>query len=206
MKTGLFIALICVTGAPCDLSDGDYLLRAEVLSMNPPPAQPETLAYDDGTPRWITWSGNYRGVWFELTDFVVPLNHQLTGAEMWFYHHAGYPWDTSSFLCEAWLGDIVGPMTMFNSMDCIAQHYSPVYCQFDWVPVYPLQFWVVLNMEMSMGGWPSILCDGSDSGSDPPRSYFSNDRIVWIPWCAEEGCCLPLEMEALSWGRLKTVF
>lgn len=188
-------------------SDGDFLLRAEVQQSASPTPPPEMLVYDDGTPFWFSWAGTYRGVWFSLYDFYPnPINYQIQGAEMWFYHHSEFPWDTSMFFCEAWLGDRCCPIELVASEACIAQQYSAVSCQFDWQPIYPNEFWIILNMEESIGGWPSTLCDNTGSSDDDIHSYYSNDFIVWEPWIIQECHCFPLSMESHSWGNLKTLF
>ena len=201
----LFLLLILCSRVFGSGSDGDFFIRAEVQQSAVPPPPPEILAYDDGNAFWFSWAGTYRAVWFDLYDFVVPTNYQVHGAEMWFYHHSEYPWDTGSFLCEVWLGDLMGPIEKIASEACIAQQYSSVYCQFDWQPYYPEQFWILLDMSESVGGWPSVVCDNTGYANEG-HSYFSNDFIVWEPWIIQESSCFPLSYESCSWGNLKTLF
>ena len=70
----------------------------------------EWLVYDNGTATWTTWDGMYRGVWFNLYDFVPGwMSCKISEAELWFYHHVSHPWDTSEFIMELWNGVSTGP-------------------------------------------------------------------------------------------------
>ncbi len=97
-----FILSLVVIACVANGSDGDYLIRAEVQESTGIPPPPEMLAYDDGSPVWFSWSGTYRGVWFDLEDFLLEpqCNYYLQSVEMWFYHHEDFPWDISTYSCE----------------------------------------------------------------------------------------------------------
>jgi len=165
------------------------------------------LVYDDGTAAWLTWGGGYRGVWFDVKDF----NPSGAGAivsqvEFWFNHHASYPWDTSDFYAEIWDGNSTGPVTLLNQTQATAVHYAPVTVTYDPAIVCETEFWVLENPEMSSGGWPSILSDGT-----PGTHSFFSDGLSWelldsgdyfIRAYAE----ITLALNNTTWGELKTVF
>ncbi len=188
-------------------SDGDFFLRAEMRKSAVPPPAPLPMVYDDGTPAWLTWSGNYRAVWFDPCDFVMepPINYYLTSIEMWFFHDSNYPWDTSSFSCEIWTGDILCPVSLFESQYCTAQHYSPVSYQTENLFYVDYCFWTVLDFTQSVGGWPSLICDATPSSS-LSHSFVSDDFIIWEPWTVEQSSSYSLDFPTLSWGTLKTLF
>ena len=35
-----------------------------------PEKDADWLVYDNGSPNWLTWGGTYRGVWFNIEDFI----------------------------------------------------------------------------------------------------------------------------------------
>ncbi|PIE52728.1 hypothetical protein CSA37_04725 [Candidatus Fermentibacteria bacterium] len=173
------------------------------------------LNYDDGSPKWLTWGGKYRGTWFNVQDFFPSeTNGWLEQSRLWFYHHASYPWDTSDFYVEIWNGDVSSPMTQLDQQTATALHYAPVYVDYSHLDVEQ-NFWCLANTELSSGGWPSILGDGQNpdpSGID--HSYFSDDFIVWEPWNINGACFYfiavnwnePNALDNTTWGSLKATF
>ncbi len=165
-----------------------------------------TLSYDDGTAYWINWSGLYKGVWFHLADFGIN-SWTTTQSELWFYHHSYYPWDTGSFYCELLSGDGLGPVTDIDQTSLTALHYAPCYASYDSSIPLSSDFWIVANSELSSGGWPSLLGDGSPR--TPPRSFTSSEFIVWTPWTngdflVRSGWNVALDSE--TWGAIKTLY
>jgi hypothetical protein len=141
----------------------------------------DLFQYDDGTANWLTWGGLYRGTWFNLQDFVPGApGGQLNNLEYWFFHHASYPWDVSSFYAELYDGDAAAPVTQLNQTSVVATHYSPVYATYGTPIAVGADFWGLINTEMSAGGWPSVL--GDNTPNPTSHSFFSDDFIVWEPW------------------------
>jgi hypothetical protein len=73
----------------------------------------------------------------------------------------------------------------------------------------PGDFWVLVNTEMSAGGWPSLL--GDDSSQPVNHSFYSDDFIVWEPWFFGRNYFVAVlaDVDAISctsWGCLKTLF
>jgi hypothetical protein len=168
---------------------------------------PEWLVYDDGTAAWMGWGGMLRGVWFNVEDF----NPSGAGAivsqtEFWFYHHSSFPWDTSDFYAEVWNGDSTGPIDRLDQTQATAVPFAPVIVTYDPAIVCEAEFWVLVSTELSSGGWPSSLSDGT-----PGTHSFYSDGSSWVPWemgdyfiraCAE----ITLALDNTTWGELKTVF
>ena len=176
-----------------------FVALAGQIAVDPCSVQekdPEWLVYDDG-------------VWFNVKDF----NPSGAGAiisqvEFWFYHHASYPWDTSDFYAEIWSGDSTCPISLLNQTQTTAVHYAPVVVTYDPAIVCEAEFWVFVNTEMSSGGWPAILGDGTPG----THSFFSDDFTVWDPW-GDMGDYfiraygeIALALDNTTWGELKTVF
>ncbi|MBN1434002.1 hypothetical protein JW921_04530 [Candidatus Fermentibacterales bacterium] len=173
--------------------------------------------YDDGTAYWLTWDGTYRGTWFDAEDFIpgVPgvTLHEL---EFWFYHHSSYPWDTASFMGELWNGGISMPADSIDANSVTAVHYAPCYVDYG----YPgpgvsvdTQWWIVINTEMSAGGWPSTLGDNTPQVLGD-HSFFSDSFTVWEPWVIQGPtandffirCDGYIGLDESTWGSLKTLF
>ncbi len=168
------------------------------------------LKYDDGTAAWITWGGMYRGVWFDATDFVPGvINCAIYQSEFWFYHHASYPWDTSDVYVEVWDGAVSAPVTQLDQTMITAVHYAPVYADYS-TPLVTAnaEFWAFANTEMSAGGWPASLGDGTPG----THSFFSDDFIVWEPWGDMGDYFVALDARDpgaftnTTWGSLKATF
>jgi hypothetical protein len=160
----------------------------------------EVFQYDDGTAYWLTWQGLYRGVWFDWWDFEPGgPGASINNLEYWFYHHSGYPWDTASFYSELYTGSAEGPVTQIDQTSLTALHYQPVYAVYDSPIDVGRMFWALQNSEMSTGGWPSLLGDGSENPVD--HSFYSDDFIVWTPWVPESA-----GLESRTWGSVKTAF
>lgn len=155
---------------------GDIQLGSPLpISISPGPDW--TYAYDDCTACWMTWSGTSRGVWFEATDFgwtSLTVDH----LEFWFSHDAGYPWDTSSFYADLYDGGPSGPDSLLVRTRLTASQYSPVFA--DYGPSGQIEvtsWWVVENTELSSGGWPSLLGDGTPNNYGT-HSYYSDDAVL----------------------------
>jgi hypothetical protein len=176
----------------------------------------ELLQYDDGSANWLTWSGTYRGTWFDLYDFTPsPYPEWLAGSsELWFYHHSSYPWDTQSFYCEIWNGGIAGPDAELNQTSVTAIHYSPCYATYNPGIWCDLQFWIIVNTEMSSGGWPSVIGDNTPGWTGTSHSYFSDDFVVWEPWIIQGPISndyfirslYGIGLDETTWAAIKTLF
>lgn len=173
-----------------------------------------TYSYDDGTACWMTWSGTYIGVWFDADDFLYESTY-LDHLEFWFFHDAGYPWDTSSFYADLYDGGPTGPDSLLARTLLTATQYSPVYA--DYGPAGQLEvtsWWVVENTELSAGGWPSLLGDGTPN-SNGTHSYFSNDLVLWQSWVPQGSSASDyiirtgwweIGLGQTTWGSIKTLF
>ncbi len=187
----------------------DLLITADVsiASWPPIPPPPDEFAYHDGAPFWLSWSGKYRGTWFNVFDFTTAsLGCQVDGAELWFYHHVSYPWDTSDFYLEIWEGDIDFPYNQLESNLETASHYAPVICSFSSIPIADHFFWIIVDTEMSNGGWPSSIGDSGLNFTGENRSFVSEDFIIWEPWNSNEACSFLVPLDRHSWGQLKSLF
>ncbi|MBN1433540.1 hypothetical protein JW921_02200 [Candidatus Fermentibacterales bacterium] len=162
------------------------------------------LQYDDGEGWWLTWGGAYRGVWFRVEDFTTaPVD--IIGLELWFYHHPGYPWDTPFFFAEIWTGDDQsGPVTQLYSETAPATHDSAVRLEVDPPIGSGPDFWVLVNTEMSSGGWPSSLGDNGPNFTGHCHSFVAGN-----PW--SQGDLMiradvdPLGLAETTWGRIKSL-
>ncbi len=187
---------------------GNLLLDRPVVC----PSDRDVLQYDDGTAYWLSWGGLYRGVFFDLGDFYGdPTGFWADSVEFWFYHHASYPWDTASFYAELYSGTEAAPGTLLSQESVTASHMSPSVGSY-YPPIYlPVQFWVILNSEMSAGGWPSLLADNSPNFTGSPHSFYSEDFIVWEQmelgdyFIRVHGTPM-LGLEQCTWGSLKTLW
>jgi len=171
----------------------------------------EELTYFNGTPYWLTWGGMYRGTWFNTEDFMPgSTGFRVDIAEYWFYQSTDTdPWDTDQFYSEVWNGSQTGPEVLLTQGVVTALHYAPAYHSINPGVVTEVNFWCLVNTEMSAGGWPSILGDWSMPG-DAGHSFFSDDFIVWEPW-SEMGeyyivAIFVISLESTTWGSLKALF
>jgi hypothetical protein len=196
------ITLICtvalaVAASAGTVNDGDSLDRGRAL-----------LQYDDGDPSWLTWGGTYRGVWFDLEDFSPGASgFLLEVTEYWMYHHPTYPWDTSVFLADVWSGGSGGPAVLLDQNLATAVHYAPTYVYHAGVDTPP-DFWVLENVSMSWGGWPSLSGDASPPLID--HSFVSDDMQAWEPamsdWLIRGSGEFETALDALTWGAIKALF
>ncbi|HOP26885.1 MAG TPA: hypothetical protein PK991_05980 [Candidatus Sabulitectum sp.] len=168
------------------------------------------LYYDNGSPEWLSWDGTYRGVWFNINDFVPGGGSgPVPQCEFWFYHHSSYPWDTSDVSLELWNGGVEGPQVLLAEDMVTALHYSPVYADFSPAVAEP-EFWALANTELSAGGWPSILGDGAQG--TVYHSFFSDDFISWEPWDIDGACNyfvsaqMGESLAETTWAGIKAVF
>ena len=173
------------------------------------------LQYDDGSAYWLTWDGLYRGVWFDLWDFMPYWDEtNIAASEWWFYHHGSYPWDASSFLAEIWTDSSQVPATQLASTSVTALHYAPCFAYYpwpDWLEIGRLT-WAIENTEMSSGGWPSVLGENTPQYAD--HSFYSDDFVVWEPWVTQGPTAndyfirLDYEgsLQSRTWGSIKTLF
>lgn len=169
------------------------------------------LQYDDGSAYWLTWSGQYRGVWFHLEDFLPGGSIGICGIQYWFYHHASYPWDTASFMSELYQGTSEAPSILLYEESVTAIHYTPCFADPDDVWVYQ-DCWILEDTEMSSGGWPSML--GDNSPQVVSHSFFSDDFIVWEPWIISGSTANDLLVRAtaglglasMTWGAVKAIY
>lgn len=161
----------------------------------------DQLSYDDGTANWLVWGGLYRGVWFNLADFGASPQWYADNTEFWFYHHQTYPWDTPAFYAEIYNGDVSGPATQLVQTSVTAAHYAAVYANYPSPVVCDGQFWVIVDTEMSSGGWPSLLGDNTPHPIIGDHSFYSDDFIVWEPWVPGN-----TGLDRTTWAEVKTLF
>lgn len=174
----------------------------------------DMLQYDDGSAHWLTWEGHYRGVWFDTQDFVPgSMGIDLGTSEYWFYHHSSYPWDTSAFYTELWNGNSSGPVTFLDRTEATATHYSAVCVNYPTPIICDRNFWALMETEMSVGGWPSLLGDNTPNTVD--HSFFLNDEFVWEPWVMTGSVAsdyfirvkdAPFMLGSESWGAIKGLY
>ena len=186
---------------------------ASQIAVDLPPMQgtdADWLRYDDGTAGWITWGGMYRGVWFDMNDFAPDMrNGAIYQSELWFYHDTNYCWDIGEVYVEIWDGPFSAPVTRLDKTMITATHYAAVYVTYA-TPLITTnsEFWAIANTELSMGGWPSILGDGTPG----THSFFSDDLFIWESWGDMGDYFIALEagvysdLDNVTWGSLKAVF
>ncbi len=173
----------------------------------------DLLTYDNGTTHWLTWGGLYRGTWFNVQDFNPAASGiSIEMAEVWFYHHASYPWDTSDFYFELWNGDASSPVAQLDQQMVTATNNAPIYINYAPEILAEANFWGLVNTEMSAGGWPSILTDWAGTGEY--HSFMTDDFIIWEPYTAGELLCNYIiritegdwSLDNTTWGSLKATF
>ncbi len=169
------------------------------------------LQYDDGTAFWLTWGGQWRGVWFNVVDFNPGgTGYSMDFSEYWFFHHTSYPWDVSDFYAEVWNGDYLTPTALLDQTMVTAIHFTPVYVNFSTPLVCQPDFWGLVNTEMSAGGFPALLGDNTPPAVD--HSYFSDDFYVWEPWgmgdyfVRVDGEIVTNALDNDTWGAIKSIF
>ncbi len=174
------------------------------------------LVYDTGTLKYLTWGGMYRGVWFNVEDFVPGMvAADVEESSFWFYHHSSYPWDSSDVYLEIWNGDAMGPIAQLDQTMKTAVHGVPTTVAYSPVIEAEGNFWAIINTEMSSGGWPSVR--GDDLIQASTHSYYSDDLIVWSPWgdpAAYGNYFIQVLAELIpsgaldntTWGSLKATF
>lgn len=191
---------------------------SQMLVDLPPNAEgtdADWLKYDTGSPGWYTWGGTYRGVWFNTEDFTPgTIGASIDMNEVWFYHDAtGHLWDTSDCYLEIWNGDMLAPTAQLDQMMVTAVHYTQQQFTYATPIVVEQNFWLIENVEMSAGGWPSVL--GEPIGT-VNHSFYSDDNIVWTPWDVPDGIgaylmgvhadLIPGALDNATWGSLKAAF
>jgi hypothetical protein len=205
------MSFVIVIAAAAALSAGSVQLDRPL----PIGGTDDLFQYDDGTANWLTWGGLYRGVWFNLDDFSPGApGANLIWLEFWFFHHASYPWDVSSFYAELYDGDAAAPTTQLDQTSVTAIHYSPVHATYFPPITVEQNFWGIVNTGMSAGGWPSIL--GDNTPNPASHSFFSDDFIVWEPWIISGATANDYFLRACenyfpglnesTWGSIKTLF
>lgn len=169
------------------------------------------LCYDNGTAGWFTWTGTYRGVWFDLEDFMPGYTGaNIEVSQIWFYHSSSYPWDTGEFLAELWNGGSTGPSELLDQSSATALHFAPVAVYYDMPVEVETDFWCIVNTELSTGGWPSLL--GDNAQGTVPHSFYSDDYMVWVPWAIGAACNYFISIGTVTslfrstWGALKSAF
>ena len=183
-------------------------------AVNCEPVSDGLLQYDDGTPHWVNWFGAYRGVWFHTSDFYTwPCSIDVGMAEIWFYHHYLYQWDTSTAQIELWAGDPgSGLSLLLDSCSGTAIHYAPIFLEFSPAVTVPPDFWCIQRTsEFSTGGWPSPLADmGSVSG--PVHSFYADNQAFIAYQQGANYCNYFFRIESdtalsrISWGALRSLF
>ena len=163
------------------------------------------LQYDDGSIAWMTWGGMYRGVWWNVEDFQPGASgFILEYAEWWLYPEI--PGDTTECYLEIWTGDSAGPVLL---LDRTLSMWPPGCVNYDPPISCGTDFWAVLNTELSAGGWPGILGDGTTPAVN--HSFYSDDFLTWEPWVLGDyfiRCEGEFEMglDGCTWGEIKAIF
>jgi len=186
---------------------------AETIRANPIHAGSNTdseyLQYDNGSVGWLTWTGMYRGVWFNTDDFVPgQIGFDLDFSEYWMYHHSDRLWDTSDFYAEIWNGGNMGPTELLDRTLVTASHFTGIIVYYPQL-ITETDFWVLENTMLSSGGWPSIIGDHGPPGTG--HSFSSDDFVAWESWLLSDifircGGEFPTSLENSTWGSLKSVF
>ncbi|MCK4807212.1 MAG: hypothetical protein KAT09_06180, partial [Candidatus Aegiribacteria sp.] len=184
--------------APAGLGvQGDFLIRSYGNWFK----NKDLLQYDDGTACWLTNAGTYRGTWFDVEDFLPGMNFWYADySEFWFYHSAGYPWDTSQFYAELWNGE-ANPDEFINRQTITAFHFAPCFAYYYPHILLEADFWIIVNTELSESGCPSLLCDEYGNITGEPHSFFSYDFSLWEPWTTSS-----VDLSRASWGSIKGLF
>ncbi|HOZ18693.1 MAG TPA: hypothetical protein PLF04_10250 [Candidatus Fermentibacter daniensis] len=199
---GSFAVLLLYAATVMHTPDGGLMLDRPVYV----PGSDDVLSYDDGTASWICWEGSSRGVWFNSVDFLgVSASWEAFETEFWFYHHSSYPWDTASFYAEIWNGGVSGPASLLDQTSVTASHCAAVYAVYSPHVVCEDQFWVLVNTEMSAGGWPSVLGDSTA----PPVVHSFCDMVPWELGdflIRTDGWFLGGDLEASTWAGIKALF
>jgi len=195
------------------LSLAAFAGQVAAVSLDPiPQSDADRLSYDDGTAGWYTWGGMYRGVWFNVQDFLPgAIGATVQSAEFWFYHSSsGHTWDTSQVYLEIWNGTSSAPETQINKEEVTAATYTPITVDYTSDPLSVGQnFWALSNVEMSSGGWPSSLGDKNAT----THSFLTEDFVVWEPWnynyfIRVDADITPdtASLGSTTWGSLKAAF
>ncbi|MDM7992540.1 MAG: hypothetical protein QUS11_04445 [Candidatus Fermentibacter sp.] len=200
------IAALILAAAVTYASHGGVMLEHPL----PIPGTDDALSYDDNSAHWLTWGGLYRGVWFNTGDFgSYSFDWAADNTEFWFFHSSSRPWDTGSFYAEVYNGDVSAPVTQLNQTSVTATHYAAVYANYSSPLICEDQFWVLVNTEMSGGGWPSILGDNTYTTD---HSFFNDDFVVWEPWgmgdyfVRTDGWPWSGGLAGATWAEMKTLF
>lgn len=172
----------------------------------------DVLQYDDGVPCWYSFSGGYRGTWFNLEDFYGTgvKGFVVDYAQLWFFHVATDPWDTSDFIGEITDGTPDMPGTVFASDSYVAVHQGAV----DVFPFAPcttgVNFTVTEVAAFSAYGAPSVYSDLSPSTSgrsffaDPPGgiNLWTYDYIIRVYGFP----VFESSLSRITWASLKSTF
>lgn len=172
-----------------------------------PGSTDDCLQYDDGTPWWYSWGGVYRGTWFDTEDFYAEECGIMLGAAEYWFMHGIYPWDTSEFVAMVYNGDSSGPVELLYDTTLVASHMTGVTVEFpDSIAADP-NFWLMVNTELSAGGWPSTLADAENSG----HSFFSDDFMVYDEAIGDwlfraHGQPYDMSLQCDTWGGIKALY
>lgn len=202
MKKAMLLVAICFVMSSAQQIPVDFLQPSE--------NNPDCLQYDDGTPGWITWGGMFRGVWFDVHDLYPEADGtSIYQSEFWFFLDPSHPWDTSDVYLEVWNGSSVAPTTLLDKTLATATHYSPVFVTYEPPLEAETEFWLLVNTELSAGGWPAIVADGTPGN----HSFYSGDFGVWEPFGVMGDYFMRVYVEASnvalthdSWGSIKVIF
>ncbi len=177
-------------------------------------ASTDWLKYDNGTEMWYTREGTYRGVWFNLEDFVPGWTQGIAISEtyMWFSHETAQPWDVSEVYFELWNGNASGPDLFLDRTLITAVDYAPSCVFFSSAVIADSEFWCIANTELSTEGAPTTVSDGA--GSSVAHSFYSNNFTSWTPWSPSGFSNYfigtfgwpPGELDATTWASLKATF
>jgi len=145
------------------------------------PSDPQLYYYDDGTAHWITWEGQWRGVWFTMDDFGGSGNSLICDYTQFWFYHINFMWDTSLFYAELWTDEAGAPSLLLAQDTVLATHYSADYAFYDPPIDCGNSLWVLVNTEFSSYGWPSSFGDDTPQPTES-HSFFSDDFELWEPW------------------------
>lgn len=199
------IAALILAGTVTRPFDGGVMLESPICI----PERDDVLSYDDGSAKWIVWSGTYKGVWFNLADFGMSGNWDAHTLEFWFYHHVSYPWDVSAFYGDIYNGGAAAPEYWLSSTSATATHFAPLYIPLPSPVSAEDEFWLVVETGFSAGGWPSSLLDDTPNAVD--HSFYSYDFADWTPWQMGDLLFRTYDywfegIDTSTWAEIKTLF
>jgi hypothetical protein len=147
-------------------------------------------------------------VWFHLDDFDPDATgYSISGIEFWF-GNPSEPVPVMVALYDGLFGgDLLAQESMMSSQ-ATWEFDPPIEAGMDWS--------VVVDTELSPGGWPAILGDGTPNTQYGSHSFYSDDFVVWEPWIIQGPDANDylirtfgeplLGLDGRTWGDIKVLF